>query len=198
MNETENTADFAVVSEIISLLKDMDEEAQVHILTTVVTWLKINLATFGQRSLPAQADESEARRTRIDSEFSFTSPEEMTPKQFMLEKMPRTDVERVACLGYYLTHFRDTPQFKTIDLSKLNTEAAQRKFANAAETAKNAAKAQYFVPGSKKGHRQLSADAEQLIAALPDREAAAAIRKRMRPRRASKTSGNRNTEGARK
>jgi len=47
----------------------------------------------------------------------------MSPKDFLLEKQPRTDVERIACLAYYLTHYRATPHFKTIDLSILNTEA---------------------------------------------------------------------------
>ena len=56
----------------------------------------------------------------------------MSPKEFLLEKQPRTDVERIACLAFYLTHYRDTPHFKTLELSKLNTEAAQQKFANAA------------------------------------------------------------------
>src|SRR5712664_4147279 len=27
------------------------------------------------------------------------------PKQFLTEKKPRTDVERVACLAYYLAHY---------------------------------------------------------------------------------------------
>lgn len=56
----------------------------------------------------------------------------MVPKEFMVQKRPRTDIERVACLGFYLTHYRDTPHFKTLDISKLNTEAAQPKFTNAA------------------------------------------------------------------
>src|SRR5438105_4083846 len=43
-----------------------------------------------------------------------------TPKAFLLEKRPRTDVERVACLAYYLTHYREMPEFKTNDITKLN------------------------------------------------------------------------------
>ena len=47
-----------------------------------------------------------------------------SPKDFLFRKEPNTDVERVACLAYYLTHRRGTNHFKTIDISKLNTEAA--------------------------------------------------------------------------
>ena len=104
----------------------------------------------------------------------------------MLEKQPRTDVERMACLAYYLTHYRDQPSFKTLDLSKLNTEAAQPKFANAANATNNAVKRNYLVP-STKGQKQLSAPGERFVLALPDRDAArlamAAVRPRRRARR---------------
>src|SRR6185312_8399188 len=100
----------------------------------------------------------------------------------MREKAPVTDVERMACLAYYLTHYRDTPHFKTLDLSKLNTEAAQPKFANAANTTNNSVKRGYLVP-STKGQRQLSAAGERFVLALPDREAAKSAMMTVRPRR---------------
>jgi len=106
----------------------------------------------------------------------------MSPKEFMIEKQPRTDVERVACLAYYLTHYRDQPHFKTLDLSKLNTEAAQPKFSNAANSVNNAVKRGYLAP-STKGNRQLSAAGEQFVHALPDREAAKNAMANHRPRR---------------
>lgn len=106
----------------------------------------------------------------------------MSPKEFMLEKAPRTDVERVACLAYYLTHYRDQPHFKTLDLSKLNTEAAQPKFSNAANASNNAVKMGYLVP-STKGQRQLGAAGERFVQALPDRTAAKEAMTSMRPKR---------------
>ena len=110
----------------------------------------------------------------------------MSPKEFLFLKQPRTD-ERIAVLAYYLTHYRDTPHFKTIDLSKLNTEAAQPKFANAANSAGNAVKQGYLVP-STKGNRQLSAAGERFVNALPDREEARAAMAAAQPRRKRRTS----------
>ena len=95
----------------------------------------------------------------------------MSPKEFLFEKKPQTDVERIACLAHYLTHYRSTPHFKTTDLSLLNTEAAQPKFANTAYSSNNAVKLGYLV-SSTKGQRQLSAVGERFVFALPDREAA--------------------------
>jgi hypothetical protein len=100
----------------------------------------------------------------------------------MLEKAPQTDVERIACLAFYLTHHRSQPHFKTKDLSLLNTEAAQRRFANAAMAVVNATNSGYLVP-SIKGCKQLSASGEQYVQVLPDREAARLVLERMRPRR---------------
>jgi restriction endonuclease Mrr len=116
---------------------------------------------------------------------AFSEDTSMSPKEFLLEKQPRTDVERIACLAYYLTHYRDTPHFKTLDLNKLNTEAAQPKFSNATVSANNAQKRGYLVP-STKGHRQISAAGEQFVRALPDREAAKAAMTALRPRRRNK------------
>ncbi len=99
-----------------------------------------------------------------------------------MEKQPQTDVERVACLAYYLTHYRDTPHFKTLDLGKLNTEAAQPKFSNSTYASNNALKMGYLAPATK-GQRQLSAAGEQFVTALPDRDAARSAMAKARPRR---------------
>ena len=110
----------------------------------------------------------------------------MSPKDFLNEKSPKTDVERIACLACYLTQYRSTPHFKTLDLSLLNTEAAQPKFANTTYSANNAVKMRYLVPASK-GQRQLSATGERFVRALPDRTAAkevlVSVRRRSRSRR---------------
>lgn len=116
----------------------------------------------------------------------FSQEQELSPKEFLFEKQPKSDVERVACLGYYLTHYRATPHFKTSDLSMLNTEAAQPKFSNAAAAAGNAIKLGYLVP-STKGHRQISAAGERFVLALPDRvaakEALTSVRRRQRAKK---------------
>ena len=198
----DNLDDFAVVSQIVSLLKDMDKETQAHIMNTVTTWLKIDVGR--PKHAPSEQELeppglSQGPGVSVHTTGSqFTRNVEMTPKQFMLGKQPKTNVERLACLGYYLTHHRDMPQFRTIDLSKLNTEAAQRKFANAADTAKDAIRANYFVAAPKKGHRQLSAEGEQAIAALPDHEKAAGIMKRVRSRRIARKSCRQKTRPANK
>ena len=95
------------------------------------------------------------------------------PKDFLAQKQPNTDVERVACLAYYLTRHRGTKQFKAADLNKLNTEAGQRKFANATTSVNNATRARHLVAVSR-GLKRLSPAGERYVDALPDRVAAKA------------------------
>lgn len=94
-----------------------------------------------------------------------------TPKAFMAAKRPKTDVERVACLAYFLTHNRDTSKFKTKALTDLNVEAAGDKFSNISATARNAAASSNgFLSSAGAGNKQITARGEAMVEALPDRD----------------------------
>jgi hypothetical protein len=181
---------FEVVSQVTRLLEPLSDEDRAHVLSTIATWFRLPmsrpLATIHSTPLPSSV--------AISTDERFQGREEVSPKQFIGEKDPRTESERMACLAYYLTHFRDTPQFATNDLSRLNTEAAQRKFSNAAVTASNAMRDGLFVPAAKPGLRQLSAMGERFVQALPDREAAKLVKRRLPARRARRNGSMAGTE----
>lgn len=105
--------------------------------------------------------------------IQIASREPPSPKDFLFQKQPNTDVERVACLAYYLTHYRSTKHFKTTDISKLNTEAAHRKFANVATSIGNATRTGFLTSVSR-GMKQLATEGERYVDELPDRAAAKA------------------------
>jgi hypothetical protein len=183
MSSNNKNVEIEVLNDVISALEKLEPEDRERIFQTVATFFHIE----GRTSVRTGSEYS--RSTGASHQFSppvgYSEDLSTTPKDFLLEKGPRTDVERVTCLAYYLTHYRDMPHFKTLDLSKLNTEAAQPKFTNAAYTTNNAQKAGYLVAGTK-GHRQLSAGGEQFVRALPDREAAKKAMLSFRPKRKSK------------
>jgi hypothetical protein len=142
-----------------------------------------SLATFFDLSPVAAPDVLSSSRKREG--IPFSEEKILSPKEFLFQKKPQSDVERVTVLAYYLTHYGDTPHFKTLDISKLNTEAAQAKFSNAAYAVDNATKYGYLVPASK-GNKQLSASGELFVQALPDREAAKQAMQNARPKRKTK------------
>lgn len=182
---------YAVVDKMIQDLLPFDPNSRLRVYRTVGTF-------FGFEDSYLKVAES--MDSRVPANFSrepkFTSSEELTPKEFMLQKQPNTDVERVACLAYYLAHYRDTRHFKTTDISKLNTEAAQIKLSNASNTINNGVKTGYLT-AAEKGMKQLSAQGERYVEVLPDRGAAKEVRPQKKPRRSRKKIGPSRAENGR-
>jgi hypothetical protein len=128
---------------IIKTLSQLDTETRKRVFRSVGMFFQDDTVTSSNDVSP----QSTAGRSGAPT---FSTEHTPSPKQFLLNKQPRTDVERIACLAFYLTHYRDLPHFKTLDLAKLNTEAAQPKFSNTAYAATNAAKLGYLVSVHKR------------------------------------------------
>lgn len=166
----------AVLPEVVAAFKKVGPESRRRLLSTLATLFHID-SDRGDSYAPQES--AHAVRT------SFSEDRSISPKEFLRQKQPRTNVERVACLAYYLTHYRDTPHFKTLDISQLNTEAAQIKFANAAKAVNNASSYGYLT-ATTKGNKQLTSAGESFVEALPDRDAARDAMSNFRPRRRRK------------
>src|SRR5262249_25040747 len=151
--EENNKPNREILNVILGALEGLDPEAQKRTLQAVATFLGIS-----------QLAETPITSKTVSQGISFSENRDMSPKEFMREKSPKTDIERIACLAYYLTYYKLTPHFKTRDLSNLNTEAAQPKFSNAAFAVVNATNAGLLVPAVK-GTKQLSSSGELFVQA---------------------------------
>jgi len=165
--------DLEILTKIISLLKKLTKEDQLRTLQSVATFLDVSF-----QDVPHVSD----LRPTATIVSNFSEDRAISSKNFLLDKDPRSDVARVACLAYYLTHYRDTPHFKTLDISALNTEAAQPKFSNASVAVDNATKAGLLVQATK-GNKQISAAGERYVQLLPDQDAAKSSIQGARPKR---------------
>ena len=169
---------YEIVDTVINALLPLAPSSRLRVYRTVGTFFAL------EDSYPKVDRNADSRvLSNISREPQFSGSEEPTPKEFVLQKKPKTNVERVACLAYYLTYYRDTRQFKTIEINKLNTEAAQTKLSNASYTIRDAVRSGYLVEVAK-GMKQLSTQGELYVEALPNRDAA----KEVRPRKAEATS----------
>ena len=177
-NSDQSTYD--VVDRVIQNLLQLDPYGRLRVYRTVGTF-------FGFEDSYPKVDKNVDNRvpTTISREPNFLSSEELTPKEFLLHKQPNTNVERVACLAYYLARYRNIQQFATIDISKLNTEAAQTKLSNASSAVAEAARGGYLA-AAEKGMKQLSAQGERYVETLPDRDAAKKV-KPQTPKRSRRT-----------
>lgn len=183
--------EFSALASMIDALDHFDDESRLRLVASVLTF-------YGLRQHGVQATEPSpiagpfSAALPGNSAGSFSEDRTISPKEFLAQKRPETDIERAACLAYYLTHFRNTPQFKTLEISKLNTEAAQVKFSNAAYAVDNALR-RGFLASASHGNKQITAMGEQFVLALPDRAAArdaiAHMLRRRRTRKIAKDTG---------
>jgi hypothetical protein len=189
MSEGEPISDSEAIANLIAVFERVGPGSRERIFHTLGTYLG-----FGRRpehELPGRRPSGPDAGGTL---AGFTEDRSLSAKEFMLQKLPHTDVERVACLAYYLTHYQDTRHFKTVDISRLNTDAAQVKFSNAAFSVANATSRGYLTQAGK-GFKQISALGEQFVAALPDRDAAKSVMNAFRRRRPPKRSKGPETSG---
>src|SRR5271169_5036025 len=125
--------DSEALSKIVAIFERVKPESRTRLFQTLGTYLDVGHGANAGGVQPT-------RRSTGETVSSFTEDRSLTAKEFLLQKQPRTDVERVACLAYYLTHYLNKQHFKTVDISRLNTDAAQIKFSNAAVSVENASK----------------------------------------------------------
>ena len=104
----------------------------------------------------------------------FSGHKELGPMDFLAEKNPETDVDRVVCLAYYLSHRRDMKYFNTLDISTLSVEAALPKLSNPAQAVNTALMRGLLVHAPEK-QKQLSILGKRYVIALPDIQAAKAV-----------------------
>ncbi|HUW25277.1 MAG TPA: hypothetical protein VMW07_01990 [Gallionella sp.] len=184
-----------VLTEIITSLNKLSKEDQKRTLQAVATFLNLPLQeSHGTHVAPTHSSAAVSHST---NRTTFSEDRTISPKDFMREKAPLTDVERATCLAYYLTHYRDTPHFKTLDISTLNTEAAQPKFSNASIAVDNASKAGLLVQAVK-GSKQISSAGELYVQHLPDREAAKSGIQGIRPKRKPRKTASKNLKNTKK
>jgi hypothetical protein len=183
MSEEIAAVDIQAFTEIVNALNRLDPEARRRVVISLGTLYGINPVPHTVGQLASTSSSWPPRENTV----SFAEDRTMSAKEFVWQKQPKTAIERVVCLAYYLQHFRGMPSFKTSDISALNTEAAQVKFSNPAMAVSEATRAGYLstVRGLEK---QLTVIGEQFVMHLPDREAAANAVKHARPKRARRRS----------
>jgi hypothetical protein len=158
--------------------RDVDEDVATKILTFVmgggelVGGEAVGVGSAGQGDRGSGASRS-------------ASTGELTSKQFVGQKKPQNNYERVACLAYYLTHYRDMPRFKTRDIGKVNTESAHH-FTNTANFVNHATATYKYLSSAGGAKKQITLLGEAIVEALPDRAKVAEAIAENRPVRKGK------------
>ena len=151
------------LGKVLNALASLERDGQLFVMRSAANRLGLDGSEIGIGASGADAKKEVAQNGQKTSK-------DIPPKRFMDDKKPTKDVERVACLAYYLTYHRDQSHFKTADVTKMNTDAAQTAFSNTSVAVNNAEAAGYITKAGKRGEKQITAFGEKLVDAMPDTE----------------------------
>src|SRR5260370_40337669 len=112
MNLQPQSNERVVVQKFLDLMSPLADVERLRVLRTVATYFDLEL---GAPRGPNGSQPPSPQLFPASRELVFSGHQPISPKDFLRQKEPRTDVERAMCLAYYLAHFRDTPHFKTPD-----------------------------------------------------------------------------------
>jgi len=157
--------DVAALGTVLDAVGSLDEQQRLWVLQTAASRFALKIEIPGGGGSPSRENSSPAASDATPAQ----SGGGVSLKSFMKSKDPKTDVQRVVCLAYYLTRFRSTARFKTKEITELNSEASWPNFSNATVAVNNARKDKYITPAGK-GEKQLTNRGEYLVEALPDQE----------------------------
>lgn len=156
---------------VLGAIGGLEPAEQTWVLQAAATRVGVSLGTGGPRQgTGSQAGIPAARDLATE------------PKEFLRTKDPKNDVQRVACLAYFLTHQRGTAHFKSRDISTLNTEAAGPRV-NISRAVNNATNQNRYLATAGGGKKQITSLGEDVVKALPDQETVQSLDAQGRPKR---------------
>jgi hypothetical protein len=164
----------AALGTILTALADLDGTQRVWVLASVAAKLEIAIPNqAGAPRLPGANAPPGGPGAAISGDPGTNAH----AKAFLRAKNPTNTVQRVACLAYYLTHYRGTPKFKTRDISKMNSDAAGTSIGNPSQAVGNATTQSKYLAPAGSAKKQLTGFGEEVVNALPNQEAVAALEK---------------------
>jgi hypothetical protein len=158
--------ELAAIGAVLKALGDLEASSRQFVLRTVIERLGIKGV-----QVPSEGGGSGGvGGATAASGLPAGDLTKVLPKDFLKSKKPRTDVQRVACLAYYLAHARNQPAFKTRDITKLDTEAAGGGFTHGGAAVRNATIQNHFLASAGAGKKQITPHGEDVVRALPNEE----------------------------
>ena len=91
-------------------------------------------------------------------------------RAFVRLKRPNTDVQRVACLGYFLVRTTGNHGFSSKDVSKAHTDSGGSKI-NLPRALDNATRQKKYLSNRGPREKQLTTLGEDIVVALPEQQA---------------------------
>ena len=173
--------EFAALGKVLAALAKLDEKQRAWVIASAVSNLGIPAA------LPAPRVSGLGTGGTGTTVIPGDPGSKAHARAFLKIKSPKTMVQQVACLAFYLTNHKHLPHFKTKDISVMNTDAAGSRISNPSQAVGNATHLSGYLAPAGGGKKQLTGFGEDVVDALPDQEAVKAVEAaKPRKRRARK------------
>ncbi|MEK7469878.1 MAG: hypothetical protein AAB074_21125 [Planctomycetota bacterium] len=156
------TKEFDAIKTALEVLEPLDAKQRQFVVGMILSRLDMAAPVAnevaGESSAGSGAEHAGAASTKAPG-----------VRDFLKRKSPATDLERFACLAFYLTQHMGSAAFTTRDITKLNGEAGGQDFSNPAATAMNATRQSKLLSKAGGGKKRITIHGEDLVNALPDR-----------------------------
>jgi hypothetical protein len=174
VKKDEYAIELDAIKAVLEALAGLEQGQQRFVLKTVFD--RLGLEDLSPVRTPATSNFSPSDSgSRSEGSASTIPAPPRTPQEFLRAKRPANESQRVAVLGYYLTHFEDQPEFKAAQLADLNTRARGVPLSNPRRAVDNATRRDRVLAPAREGKKQVSSHGEELVEALPNQERVKAV-----------------------
>jgi hypothetical protein len=110
-NRDLQSQELEIVTYVLKAFQEIPQDSRRRVVDTVARFFDLRTENVARAAMPSRSPDPVSEMAERPTVPTFSEDRSITPKQFMFQKQPRTDVEKAACLAYYLTHYRDAPYF---------------------------------------------------------------------------------------
>lgn len=164
---------------VIGALEPLNDTDRQWVLQAAASKFSVTVQATGSQGNPGAAGAATVNplapmgggATPADVQAAITRKD---PRAFIRIKKPTTDVQRVACLGYYLVQTTGQHGFASKDVSKTHTDSGGSSI-NMTRALDNATRAAKYLSNRGPREKQLTTLGEDVVNALPDQTAVKAV-----------------------
>jgi hypothetical protein len=169
---------------VVSALEDLTEADKLWILkSAAIRWSLVD-QVFDRTGEQGKNNPSEQTGGGDDKTAAAIDGKDV--RSFIRLKKPATDVQRVACLGYFQVKTNGVPGFSSKDIGKLHVESGGSAI-NMTRALDNATRQSKYISNRGAKEKQLTPLGEDVVEALPDQQAVKSLElDSMRPRKAKR------------
>jgi hypothetical protein len=161
----------AALQEVLSALKGLSDPERAWVLQSATNRWNLTLQVLPAAPPPGAPQPGQPPRSNLPAGQTTALG---TVRAFIRAKNPRSDVELVACLVYFLARAMSKPGFTTKEITQAHTDSGTPAI-NMHRALDNATRGSKFLASLLGGkEKQVTTLGEDVVEALPDRTAVAA------------------------